>query len=410
MNRRDESLFRDLIYFDAPKAASIFSQLRGGLPTETQRTLETLAEASSSFDVNAQVVRDTSGTRTSDRTTELETLVLHHDLLLRVESALFDLEVAADVNSLIADVDAPTVEAVRERVSNFSYLRVEGRTAFEDYERLKKIADNFNTLIEFVSRSAAGVAVAQDPRLSDLETRLSKARVEAHFSEGKKKTEAFTRVVALQAEIREILLAFAGFEAIPDWLIEAISNWIDTFMPSRLNLRVFPHMQLPGLQISANLKRESFVDTDLDTLWLAYGSRPDVRLTLLGLVTSMPSRVPDEFEPLDGLVEVVAKAAANDPAGDSTGRSGAPGAEQRSDETREDQEAFERGFRGVFSGLKGMEEMVRFAGYPTITVQPIAVYRTIRLPETVSAEPATPQLSRKQRAWDALRGKSRDIG
>jgi hypothetical protein len=40
--------------------------------------------------------------------------------------------------------------------------------------------------------------------------------------------------------------------------------------------------------------------------------------------------------------------------------------------------AFEKGCRGVFIGLEGMEGLVRYSRYPNVTVHPIAVYRSFQ--------------------------------
>jgi hypothetical protein len=47
--------------------------------------------------------------------------------------------------------------------------------------------------------------------------------------------------------------------------------------------------------------------------------------------------------------------------------------------------ALEKGFRGVFIGLEGMEVLVRYSRYPNVTVHPIAVYRSFQALGTSSS-------------------------
>ena len=41
-------------------------------------------------------------------------------------------------------------------------------------------------------------------------------------------------------------------------------------------------------------------------------------------------------------------------------------------------QSVESGFRGVFRGFDGLEEMIRTCRYPRIMVQPIAIYRSVK--------------------------------
>jgi len=48
------------------------------------------------------------------------------------------------------------------------------------------------------------------------------------------------------------------------------------------------------------------------------------------------------------------------------------------DEDGNEAQSVENGFRGVFRGFDGLEEMIRTCRYPRIMVQPIAIYRSIK--------------------------------
>jgi hypothetical protein len=73
---------------------------------------------------------------------------------------------------------------------------------------------------------------------------------------------------------------------------------------------------------------------------------------VFGLITSLPPEVPSTFDPL---------------------------AEFRNNPALAESGGFEQGFRGVFTGMEGLEALVRFARYPNVTVHPIAVYRSFEM-------------------------------
>jgi hypothetical protein len=90
-------------------------------------------------------------------------------------------------------------------------------------------------------------------------------------------------------------------------------------------------------------------------LIFSYGSTPNIKLTILGLITSIPDKEGNKFEPLQ---------------------------EFSKDHDQKPEEIFERAFRGVFKGFEGLESFVRYSRYPNVTITPLAVYRNIKLKNT----------------------------
>ncbi len=120
-------------------------------------------------------------------------------------------------------------------------------------------------------------------------------------------------------------------------------------MPNRINLRTYPFEQNSRFEILSNLKRECFVDSDLENVTFAYGTRPNVRLTVLGMITSIPSKDNGVFDPMANLEE----------------NSGG------------DEDQFEVSFRRMFRAFEAFERFVRFSHYPNVTVYPIAIYQRL---------------------------------
>ena len=131
------------------------------------------------------------------------------------------------------------------------------------------------------------------------------------------------------------------------------------FSAERIIARFYPFEDEPTHHVVAALKRDSFVDSDLGNLLLAYGSRPTIKLTVFGLVTSVPSESGPQFDPMSEY-----------PDSDS-----APGPEPETDAERAAD--FERVFRTMFGAMDGMEQFATPTRYPRITIFPIAIYRRV---------------------------------
>jgi hypothetical protein len=103
----------------------------------------------------------------------------------------------------------------------------------------------------------------------------------------------------------------------------------------------------------ANLKKDSFIENDIEATHYLFGSKPTVKVSMLGIITSIPKKEEDEFSPMFEFEN-------NDSANTSH------------------KHEFEGAFRGMFRGFDGLEELIRTCRYPRIMVQPIAIYREVK--------------------------------
>ena len=81
----NDQMIRDLIYFDFDKAASIFSQVEGGLIKEIQSGSENSINQKKDHKFDLKLYKSEFGKDSSGKTSRLETKVLHHDLLFKIE-------------------------------------------------------------------------------------------------------------------------------------------------------------------------------------------------------------------------------------------------------------------------------------------------------------------------------------
>ncbi len=217
----------------------------------------------------------------------------------------------------------------------------------EDYRRILAISEKFNDLVEFVAKSAQQ-AVKQSPEFKQLEQMLATAREAAgKVPDPNQKAVQREKVKSVQRQLEE--LAKPKLEKADQWILEGMRLWINTFMPSRINFRIYPFANCLAFQVLCNLKRECFVDSDLEHLLYGYGNRPNVPLAVFGVITSLPAEGESTFDPMKEFETSV---------------------------PLPERVVFEKAFRAVFGAVQGLEAFVRYSRYPNVTVHPIAVYRS----------------------------------
>jgi hypothetical protein len=222
----------------------------------------------------------------------LQSKTLHHDLLNRVEKRVLVAGLVTDLAGAVQPKDA-SPETIRSAIGTRPYLHAEGNSVLEDYRRILAIAEKFNEIIGFIMKATQETA---------------------------KESLAYAELLKPQ------------LSPVDDWLVAGMRLFINTFMPSRINFRIYPFSSCPSFQVLCNLQRDCFLDSDLEHLLYGYGNRPNVPLAVFGLITSLPPKEQPAFNPM--------KEFEDDP---ELGKSA----------------AFEQGFRGMFSGMEGMEAIVR---------------------------------------------------
>jgi hypothetical protein len=332
------SPLRDLIYFDFEKAASIFSQFERGLLQETQTGVESDHDKAQTHKIDLKIYKPEFEKTSSEKTSQLESRILHHDLLIRIEEKLDGLGVLVDLNNEFDNSNA-NAELIRSKLSGASYVRAKGWVSIEDYRQIYKIINKFNELADYIGKCS----LINKKEYKEIVEQLKIAKVEAN--DGKNKS-ARIKARNLEDDLKK-LEQIKEIIPLEKWFTDGPSLFIDTLMPERINFRVYPFESVPEFQVIANLKRECFVDGNLDNILFAYGIRPNVKLTIIGLITSIPSRDGTEFRPI-----VQASPEGNKP-------------------------DLSEAFQNLFVSMQGIEKLVRFSKYPNITIYPLAVYHSI---------------------------------
>jgi len=314
---------RDIIYFDLDKAVSLLSQIEGGLTEKKSKTLETSTDDRNlrTYGVSS-LFKGEFGGNSNEKISVLETKVLHHDILTRIEGNLAELGMLVDLKKVLSP-DTKDPDEIHWAVQEFSYIKVEGWGCFEDYGRLKNIMSNFNELRKFIFKCS------------------------------------FKDVCSSEDELKKLVKNEMKSEKVPDWLIEGMELWINIFMKERLNLRIFPFVDCPDVQVIGNLKQECFVD-DLNHIIYSYGSKPNKNLTVFGIITSLPEENGNKFDVYEDLDS------------EDTGIN-----DDEASDDLENKAQFEKSFRALFPAKDGLESLSTFHKFPRIILNPIAVYRSI---------------------------------
>lgn len=344
----DTKELRDLLYFDIEKASSLLSQFKEGLPTEITESEEASGSATGRlFGSLGMLGGEIRGSNTS-REGRAQKKILHHDILRRVEGLLFSHGFALDLNEAAKGMDVDG-EVLRELIEGVGYVRAEGSVSIEDYSRLQQLAEHFEFIADFISRCNQSALKQSD------EYQKQKAQIEKlhnkikNINDRNKKAKREAMINSKQKKLDQIIESLSEEVEKPDeWLLEGIRKWVDIFNPNQTHLRIRPFQSNNDIELISNLKEDCLFDDETRHMIFSYGGRPNLKLTMIGLVTSVPSKEESTFRPTE-----------------------------LSGNKRSDAKGFELGFKNMFGALDDLDSFSEFSNYPNIKVYPIAVYRKI---------------------------------
>lgn len=337
---------RDILYFDFEKASSIWSQLQWGRSKEISVTTE--ANTEQQIEAGAgipKIIEAKFNVGEGEKRTTLETRILHHDLLSRIENMLSSASLVININEVLPPEEA-SAEIIRNAIGGAPYVVASGWSFIEDHQRILSISEKFNDLTKFISRSALE-GVKKSPEYLELADQIEELKnIAKSNTDRNKKSQELAKIKGLEKNLESLLTP--AVTGVDQWILDGIKLWITTFVPTRINFRVYPFPKCPSFQIICNLKRDSFVDQDLEHLLYGYTAHPNIPLAIFGLITSIPPESGEAFDPLS----------------------------EFSEESKLTNEmSFEKAYRGMFGAMDGLENFFRYSRYPNITVHPIAVFR-----------------------------------
>jgi hypothetical protein len=333
----------DYLYVDLDKAISLYSQLTGGVVElrETQSEKRTISDNKRNYDF--RVFKHCAGGTTQDKEQDKTTIKPHHALLQELEAELlssgylFDLT-NSDDNKTLKDAE------LRATLKSTLCVKCSGRIVIEDYERMKKISQDFPEIVKLINRSHANT-LKDNPEYQAVELKIKD--LESIVGDRNKKVKAKQQAKELRDGLEKIVKSSTAVDMVSQWILDGVKTWVDAFLPNITNIRVYPFCEQNDEHIFGHLEAKNFIIADPTAFHFTYGSFPTEEFTMLGIITSVPANEEELFQPLE---------------------------EFKKDDL-EDYESIESAFRGIFRGFDGLEAMIRTCRYPRVLVQPILVYR-----------------------------------
>jgi hypothetical protein len=339
----------DYLYVDLPKVISLYSQLTGGVVEARETTREQGRTADNKRAYDFRVFRHDAGGTSDDRSGTKELIKPHHAVLAELEH-----ELNSQGYLLNLDGDQPGCSLrnpeLRQLLASTLCVKVTGRAVIEDYERMKGISSDFPEISNFVNKSIES-SLKQSQTYKDIATQLDELSADVRQEKDKNlRAQKESRVRQLKTQLEAVAASAGKVGQVEQWVLDGFRTWVDAFIPGVINLRIYPSIDRPDEQLFGLLKREHFEDATSNSFHFTYGTIPTEKMSMIGVVTALPTEQPDAFDPLTEF-----------------SRSGL-----------HDHESVESGFRGLFRGFGGLEQMIRTTRYPRVLVRPVVVYRSVQ--------------------------------
>jgi len=150
---------RDLIYFDFDKAASIWSQFEGGLLERVSIKDDAAKGRKAGVRLGIPSIAQADlGVDYGDKQSRLESRVLHHDLLNRLERELTEAGLIVDLIEVVqASESSPA--AIRAAIGSAPYLKASGWSVIEDCRRILSISERFNEMTGFIGKCSIKINI-----------------------------------------------------------------------------------------------------------------------------------------------------------------------------------------------------------------------------------------------------------
>lgn len=341
---------KDLIYFDIEKAKSLISQLNNGLINEISRAIEDESEDNVGIGFDVKIIKGNLRENNKEKIITTERLSVYHEILNTIEKELSKHNLLTSINETFTSKKG-SFNDFMDDIPKFSYIKSNGWGSFEDFSRFKRIMTNFNEVQRLIFQSQ----LQENNEVKELRQQLKEAKKIANQDKDRnQKTKQLNKIKEIEKNLDNILQQNTDIHLFDEDWVEKVKTFLDTFSPNRLNFRLLPFDQFDQFQILANLKAKYMLEGEFENTIYTYGSRPNIKLTVLGIITSCPQKEDLRIHPSDeylGFKE-----------------------DELSDESH-----FDKAFRKVFDSFEAFEKFFFVPNYPKIAISPIAIYREVMI-------------------------------
>lgn len=335
----------DYIYVDTDKVVSVYSQLTGGVVEIREAVSENTRNNDNKRKYDFKIFKHDAGGSSQDKEGLKEIIKPYHSFFSELEEELITqghmIDLSKDgYNSKIKD------DEFRSILKQTFCIKVTGRCVIEDYERIKSISSVYPDITNLINKSCE-TALKNSEQYKELIGIIEKQESEIALITDRNKKERAKALLKSKRKEFDSALTSQKISGVDQWILDGMKTWINAFLPGIVNLRVYPTSECMEVHVFGHLKKECFFDSDSNSFHFTYGSIPTENITLVGIITSVPTQKEDDFFPLK---EFQNKELSNE-------------------------EGIESAFRGVFRGFDGFEQMIRTCRFPRILVYPLLVYR-----------------------------------
>ena len=335
---------KDLIYFDYDKAKSLHSQLSGGLLQEITRAIENESGGDAEVGFDIKIFNAKAGVNDREKSIKTERLEIYHEILNDVEKKLFE---SGTLKELGSELDA-SFNSFLEKVPQYTYVKATGWCTFEDYQRFTTVLENFNE----IQRLVFGSALESNPEIMSLKKEIDDKKKSLKRVHNQKE---LVKLKITEKKFDDFIEQHSEANLLDETLVERIKVFLSTLNPNRLNFRLLPFDDFPEFQLVSNLKSQFLVNGTFENIIYTYGSRPNVKLTIFGVITSCPQLNDERTNPTDEFKY-----------------------QEETELTVE--KIYDKVFRNIFSSIEGLEKFFEVY-YPKVSVSPIGIYREIKIGE-----------------------------
>jgi flagellar biosynthesis/type III secretory pathway chaperone len=353
----------DYIYVDIDKVCSLYSQLTGGVVELREVNSEKAYFEDNKRKYDLKIFKLEAGGTGEDKSASKAVMKPHHSVLTELEEELARRGYLVDLTDISKDRSLRD-DSLRRLLKTKLFLKVRGRAVIEDYERMKAIAQVFPDIVKLINKSGEA-NIKNSPVFLQLQQQAQQLELEIKQKKDRNdRARLEQRLKASKTSAEQMLKSGSIIEMTDQWILDGLKTWIDAFLSGIVNLRIYPSNTPTDEHVFGHMKKDCFQDTDSNSFHFTYGSIPTEDLTMVGIVTSVPSEGADSFTPLIEFAK----------------------------EPLADHESVERAFRGVFRGFDGIDQMIRTCRFPRVLVQPLTVYRSVE----EAVQPATARRLRRR--------------
>lgn len=338
---------KDLIYFDLEKARSLISQIKGGLISEISRAFEDEGELGSELGFDLKLIKGKLSGKEKEKHIKTERIEIYHELLNQIELELEKKRLLTNINDSFESFEGPYSDFIKT-TQNFSFIKANGWSQFEDFERLKNIFSNFNEIQRLIFSSQ----LLENSEVKSIQQQIEDAKKRVKNLERNQKAKELSHLKSLEKRFDDKLKELTDIHVFDDDYINRMKMFLDTFSPNRLNFRLLPLDSFNDFQILANLKERYLVDSNFESIIYTYGTRPNIKLSTLGIITSCPQPTDQRVDLNDEFL-------------------------MYNDNELTEAQGFDKAFRNVFTSFEAFEKFFFVPSFPKLAISPIAIYREV---------------------------------